>query len=66
MSWVLFAFVFGDADWLELTWAVAGGDIAGESWDAITIVDVAWITAALAASRVDDVSSVTAFVDLLP
>jgi hypothetical protein len=34
-----------------------------ESWEAITIVDIAEITATLAASRVDDVSSITAFVD---
>jgi hypothetical protein len=45
---------------------VAGGDVAGESWEAITVVDVAWIADALAVSRVDDVSSITAFVDLLP
>jgi hypothetical protein len=60
----LFAIVLGDADWLELLWAVAGGDVASESWESITIVDVAWITA-LAASRVDDISRVMAFVDLL-
>jgi hypothetical protein len=62
----LFAIVHGDANWLELPWAVAGGDVVGESWEAITIIDVAWITTALATSRVDDVSSVTAFIDFLP
>jgi hypothetical protein len=46
----LFAIVLGDADWLELPWAVAGPDVVGESWEAITIVDVTWITAALVAS----------------
>jgi hypothetical protein len=37
----LLAIVFGDSEWLELPWAVAGGDVAGESWEAITIVYVA-------------------------
>jgi hypothetical protein len=59
----LVAIVLGDADWLELPWAIAGGDVASESWEAITIIDVAWITAALAVSQVDDVSSITALVD---
>jgi hypothetical protein len=39
MSWVLFAIVLGDVDWLELPWAVAGGDVAGESWEGITVVE---------------------------
>jgi hypothetical protein len=51
---------------LELPWAVTGDDVVSESWEAITIIDVAWITATLMASRVNDVSSVMAFVDLLP
>jgi hypothetical protein len=66
LPWVLFAIVRGDADWLEPPCAITGGDVTSESWKAITVVDVAWITATLAVPRVDDVSSVTAFVDLLP
>jgi hypothetical protein len=31
LSWVLFAIVLGDADWLDLSWAVAIGDVASES-----------------------------------
>jgi hypothetical protein len=45
----LFAIVLGDADWLELPWAVTGGDVVSEGWEAITIVDVVWVTAALVA-----------------
>jgi hypothetical protein len=41
LTWALLAIVFGDSEWLELPWAVAGGDVAGESWEAITIVYVA-------------------------
>jgi hypothetical protein len=48
----LFALILGDASWLEHPWAGAGGDVASESWEAIIVVD--------------DVSSITAFVDLLP
>jgi hypothetical protein len=66
LTWILFAIEFADADWLELPWAVAGGDVASEGWEAITVIDVAWVTATLAAPRVDDISSVTTFVDLLP
>jgi hypothetical protein len=54
------------ADWLELPWAVVGGDVASKSWEAITIIDVAWITTALMVSRVDDILSITTFVDHLP
>jgi hypothetical protein len=43
----LFAIVLGDANYLELPWVVAGGDVAGEGWQAIIVIDVAWITAAL-------------------
>jgi hypothetical protein len=43
LPWVLFSIILGDAEWLELPWAVEGGDVAGESWEAITVVDVAWI-----------------------
>jgi hypothetical protein len=66
LLWVLFAIVFGDADWFELPRVVPGGDVAGESWEPITIVDIAEIIAVLTASRLDDVSSVTAFVDFVP
>jgi hypothetical protein len=66
LSWVLFAILLGDANWLELPWAVAGGDVASEGWEAITIVDVVWVTATLVAPRVDDISSIKAFVDFLP
>jgi hypothetical protein len=62
----LFAIVLGDADWLELPWAVAGGDVASEGWEAITVVNIVWVTATLTASRVDDVASIMTFVDLLP
>jgi hypothetical protein len=50
LPWVLFAIVLGDADWLELPWAVKGGDVARERWEAITVIDITWITATLAAS----------------
>jgi hypothetical protein len=46
----LFSIVLGDADWFELPWAITRCDVAGESWKAITIIDVTWIIAALAAS----------------
>jgi hypothetical protein len=62
----LFVIILGDVDWLELPCSVAGGDVASKSWEAITVIDVTWITAVLAASRVDDVSSIMAFIDLLP
>jgi hypothetical protein len=65
LPWVLFAIVLCDADWLELPWAVAGGDVASEGWEVITIIDVNWVTATLAVPRVDDISSVTTFIDLL-